>query len=198
MKRSLWATPLLLVLISGTSLANIITTISLVPNDGTGENLGFSQTAPGFSVGLSGGTPVSFFGIEGFAPGTTLGGVTDVFFDGGFAVINGVGHELDLSGGSLFMSSITLPTNGAIQVTFPVQLELSASGAFADTGDSFDVDGGASGTITFDLDNGVYYPEGFVQKPVTTTPEPSTVSLMAVGLICVFGLIGKRRNCFRS
>jgi len=88
--------------LSGGAFANTI--ISLTPNDGSGDNFGFLQRGGGVVIGIGGGTPVDFFNFEGYAPGSTLGGETAVFFSGGFAQFGGKSYDLDFSGpGTLFL-----------------------------------------------------------------------------------------------
>jgi len=60
MKRLFWALPILLLGISASAFADSIT-IGLSPNNGSGDNFGFSLIQPGFVVGFEGGTPYGFF-----------------------------------------------------------------------------------------------------------------------------------------
>lgn len=192
MRRFLWV--LLFVLISSGAWANTISTIFLAPNNGGGDNFGFSQQSPGWSVFVSGGTPADYFGIGGYAPGSTLGGGTTVYLDFGTAQINGVSYDLNVGLGSLFMSSITLPTNGASTVTVPVEIDFSASATTADTGQEIDVGGSSQGKITFVMGYpGFYYPGAFT---ITPTPEPGTVALIGTGLIGIFSVARRRLRIF--
>jgi hypothetical protein len=125
MKRLLLlAVPLLLVVLPYPSFADTI--INLFTNDGQGDNFGFVQRAPGFLVGVGGGTAAGFFTSGPYEPGTTIFGYSvDVFFSEGSAVLGGVSHDLVSITGTLFVSSITLPTNDKDFTTFA---ELDFSG----------------------------------------------------------------------
>src|SRR5437879_1582529 len=95
-KRFLWLIPLLLVMVLGSASAD---GIGFLPNNGSGDNFGFFQDGAGFF----GGAPYDFFNIGPYAPGSVLGGQADIFIEGGFAVIDGIGHDLTpLSLGTLF------------------------------------------------------------------------------------------------
>lgn len=128
MNRFLWIAPILFVLLAGSALADSVTTIIFFqPNDGSGDNFGAFQKGNGFQAGVDGGVPYDFFNTEGYAPGSTLGGSTDFFVEGGFVQIGGTSFELTpVSVGSVFMTSFTLPTNGKYVVTVPVVVGFEA------------------------------------------------------------------------
>lgn len=183
-KRFLWLTPLLLVMVLGSAFADAI---GFFPNDGSGDNFGFFQNGAGFF----GGVPYDFFNIGPYAPGSVLGGQTDIFIEGGSVVIDGISHDLSpLSLGTLFMSSFTLPTNGK-DFTALVDLSFGATMLILDTNEPINVGGGGVGSITFQFDkgSGLYYPDraGFVQ-----TPEAGTLGLTGSGLIALFALARRR------
>lgn len=188
MGRFLWAIPLLFVLISSGAWADFVK-IGLGPNDGSGDNFGIEQQSNGMTVFLAGGTPVTFFNAFGYAPGSTLGGSTTVFLDFGSALIGGVSYDLLVSTGSLSMTLVTLPTNGAYTVTDPVVLSFSGFGIVTATGQGIDVGGSSNGYITFvrQGDTGLYYARDF-----TTVPEPGTVGLIGTGLIGIFSVARRR------
>ena len=199
MKRFLWATPMLFLLMSGSAFASSVSTfIFLQPNDGSGDNFGFFQQGGGVTIGIGGGTPYDFFNIDGYAPGSTLGGSTDVFIDGGFVKFGGNFHELDFSGpGTLFLSSFTLPTNGK---DFTINSgAFFAFSAILDNGQTFDVFGHAPGKMRFTFGEGIY-----TTQPVrlSTVPEPSTLGFLATGVIGIFALARckghSRRPCARN
>jgi hypothetical protein len=181
-KRFLLLPPLLLVMVLGSASAD---GIGFVPNDGSGDNFGFFQNGAGFF----GGVPYDFFNIGPYAPGSVLGGQADIFIEGGFAVIDGIGHDLTpLSLGTLFLSTFTLPTNGK-DFRAIVSISASATMLIIDTNEPLDVGGGGVGSIKFHFDNGFYYPDsaGFVQAP-----EPGTLGLTGSGLIGIFALARRR------
>lgn len=153
------------------------------PNDGSGGNFGMIVNGPGFSIGVFGGTPYDFYNFDGIAPGSTIFGNTDVYMDGGYAVLGGIGHNLDLDVGSLFVSSITLPTNGKNFTTW-VELDFNDSGTLNDTLQPISISGSQTGKITFYYDQGSYYGGDF-----TTVPEPTTFILLGTGLA---GIAGRR------
>jgi hypothetical protein len=128
-----------------------------------------------------GTVPESFYSNSLIAPGSTFGGSSEVFVDGGFIKINGVFYDnLELDVGSLFISSFTFPTNGK-DFTIPVQASFSVNEQIVGTGMNIHINGTASGKVTFQfLSNvGLYAPSRMV---LTTVPEPATLGLMGTGL----------------
>src|SRR5215467_290003 len=170
---------LFFLLIPATALADTITMV-LGFNAGGGDNFIFLDQGNGFLINIFGGTPVSFFGGDGFAPGSTIGGGTDVFFDGGTDVIHGVGNDLTfLATGSLFLSPFTLPTNDK---NFSVNVTLSFSvPVMLPDGQTITISGSAPGrlNLSFNSDVGLYETEGVV---ATTAPEPATLLLISSGV----------------
>lgn len=98
-----------------------------------------------------------------------------------------VSSDLALTSGTLFVSSITLPTNGKDFKAF-VNVNFDASGTLLVNGDSFNAGGSANG-YRVSYFNGAYYPSGF-----TEVPEPGTVSLVCAG---VLGILPCARNKLR-
>lgn len=188
MRRFLRVTLMLSVLTCGRMFADSIK-IFFFPNDGTGDNFGSVQYVGGMRIEIGGGAPADFFGyFPGYAPGSTFGGFTDLFVSDGSLQIGANSYELvPLAVGTLFLSSITFPTNGQ-DFTAQVDLEFSDSMLILDTNQPFDVGGGATGRMTFHYLNGVYYPDsaGFIN-----VPEPNTLSLMGTGLAGILAL-GRR------
>jgi PEP-CTERM motif len=190
MKRFLWTMPMLFVVLSASAFASSVT-IGLSPNNGSGDNFAFLQ---GLDVGISGGTAFEYFNTQGYAPGSTLGGTTDVFFSSGFVQIGGTTYDLLFTGpGTLFVSSFTLPANGgknfAIQAfaSFSAQAQIFVNGQPQLIG----LGGGAPGLMTFTWDpsSGLFFANPVV---FTTAPEPGTLGLMGTGLISMLGLARRK------
>ncbi len=194
MKRSLWAILFCVVLLSSGMFADSINTmIFFTPNDGTGDNFAFRQSLNGtnlaMNISIFGGTSYFFFNTNGYAPGSILGGSTDVFFsDFNIVTINGTQHDLAFRNGpgTLFMSSIFLPTNGK-SFTANVELDFMVLGTVADTGQLLNISGSQVGKIAFTFEDGAYYAGNF-----TPVPEPSALVLMGSGLIGILGLARRR------
>jgi hypothetical protein len=187
MKRFLWVTPIVFVLLSACALADSVR-ISYGPFD-FGDNFAGVQRGPGFAAAVYGGTPLDFFNIRGYEPGSALGGSTYLAISIGFAQIGRNFYELTPTGyGELDLSNFTLPTNGKDLVRVLVQIEYSAPMMIIDTGEDLDLGGGARGFIDFTRgQDGLYYAGSFSQAP-----EPGTLGLMGSGLIGVVALVRRR------
>ena len=175
MKRSFLLTLLFASLTSATALADHL---YFFPNC-CGDNFGYVTQMNGHPLVLSGGTDPFFFSSEGYPPGSTLGGGGDLFLSSTVVWIGGVPTEFSFFPGTLFMSSLTLPTNGRYFRVL-VQIGFSATGINFDTGETMDVGGGANGSISFYFSDavGLYYASDFVQAP-----EPGTLGLIGTGLM---------------
>ena len=187
MKRFLRVTPILLVLLSTCAFANS-TRISYSPFD-SGDNFAAVQSAPGFIAAVYGSTPLDFFNIRGYEPGSTLGGSTNLAISIGFAKFGTNIYELTPTAyGTLDLSNFTLPTNGKDLVRVLVRIEYSAPMMIIDTGDFLELNGAARGSITFTRgQDGLYHAESFSQAP-----EPGTLGLMSSGLIGAIALVRRR------
>jgi hypothetical protein len=188
MKRSLLGLSLLcFALMSSTAFADHL---YLFPNDGSGDNFGFVGQMNGHRLFLSGGTPYDFFGIGGYAPGSTFGGGTTLYLYPTVVWIDGSPLEFGFpqTDSFIFISSFTLPTNGK-DFTMFAQVGFSGMGISFDTGQTIQVGGGASGQISFYFSpyTGLYYPGEFVQAP-----EPGTLGLIGIGIIGILGW-GRRK-----
>ena len=189
MKRLLFATLLMLALTSTSAFADSFH-LFFTPNLGSGDNFSYKSWSNTGSLFVSGDTPADFFGVgNGYAPGSSLGGSTDIIFEPPFLRIGRVSYELQLDPGTLFMSSITLPTNGKDFTAF-VQISFSGSGIFVDTGESIGVGGSANGHIHFSFIDGAYLPDaaGFVQ-----TPAPGSWALIGTGLTGILAAVRRLR-----
>ncbi len=172
----------------------------LSPNDGSGDNFGFIIKSSGLTFGGGGGTPYDSFNDQGYAPGWTFGGDLGLFLNNGnnFAKIGDTSYDDDnvvYSGGSLFLSSFTLPTNGK-DFTVLVTADFSTLATIIATGQGFGVSGSGIGTMTFLFNplSGLYYAEPVVFRntPVAVIPEPATLGLMGTGLLSMLGVARRK------
>ena len=189
MKRFLRASPILLLLISLSAFADSFTLL-LAPGSPEGGNFEFISRQPGISVFLVGTVPESFYSNSLIAPGSTLGGTSEVFVDGGAIKINGVSYDnLGLDIGSLFVSSFTFPTNGK-DFTVPVSASFSVDELIVGVG-NIHLNGAASGKVTFKFNSnvGLYSPSTIF---LTTVPEPSTLGLLGIGLTGILALARRK------
>ena len=185
MKRFLWIAPILFLLASGSAFATTI--LQLYPNDGNGYNFGFLQENKRGQLikEVRGGTDYDFFNTGGYAPGSTLGGTTELFVAYGYLG----SHELSvLAPATLFLSSFTLPTNGK-NVTVPVTLAFSVLVTFGNGVNTINVNGRAKGTMSFYFVDGLYYSDG--RGLTTVVPEPGTLGLTGNGIGGHHGLCSK-------
>ena len=196
MKRFMLASPILLLLISVTAFADSVTII-LAPGIPDESNFEFVSHQQGISVFLVGTVPESFYSGSLIAPGSTLGGASEVFVDGGLIKINGVSYD-NLGGdiGTLFISSFTFPTNGK-DFTIPIQASFSVDEEIVGTGGHIHINGTASGKVTFKFISnvGLYRPSTIV---LTTVPEPATLGLMGTGLAGIFAFAQKKLKRIHS
>jgi hypothetical protein len=184
MKRLLLLAPILL-LLSVTAFADSVT-MNLFPSDGESDNFSFVEQGNGFQVTFSGETPFgsSFFKPQ-YAPGSTVGGLTNVFTATVLVKINGVFYDVQSFpvAPELFIFPFTLPTNGK---DFTINSgAFFAFSAILSNGQTFDVFGHAPGKMRFTFGDGLY-----TTQPVrlSTVPEPSTLGFLATGVIGIFAL----------
>ena len=192
MKR-LWFTLIFLLISAGAFADTFSFSLTSSPGGG-GDEFFFIDHGKGFEALIGGGTDADFLGNFGFAPGTTIGGPADVFFNiGNTIIVNGVSQDIvNYSGpGQLFVSTFALPTNGkdfsiAVTATF-----LATAILFDGTTFTFNVS--APGTISFQLNptSGLYSASSVQFAP---TPEPGTLSLLGTGLLGIIGLAKSRRK----
>src|SRR6266576_1818312 len=183
MKRSLLLTLLFLALMSATALADHL---FLVPNC-CGDNFAYLTQIYEHQLVLSGGTDPFFFSSDGYPAGSTLGGQGALFLDSAILWIGGIPSEFFFFPGTISMTSFTLPTNGS-NFRVPVQISFFVTGFDFDTGETINLSGGASGSISFQFsDPGLYYGSAFVQAP-----EPGTLGLIGTGLMGIVAVARKR------
>jgi hypothetical protein len=187
MRRLVLATLLICLLMSVSAFAGTI--INLVPNDMSGDNFAFTTYGPGYYITGQGGIAFSVFNDfpPGYAPGSTFGINTQIFFDGGSAKLGPISSDVDFTDGTLFVSSVSLPTNGQNLRAF-VSVSYDVSGIFVATGGPISSNETVSGYIDFSYNDGAYYPSAFTQ-----VPEPGTMALVGTG---VFGILARRKRKF--
>jgi len=223
MKHCQWASALLLPILAQCAYADSISTfvaqanISFGANDGSGDNQNSTFTGPGVNLSASGDVSCFWCGLQRYSltPGSSItpsvgnGGLDFVFVQGSLTF----GGQPQTCNGdcSLFasgitaLSSLTFPTNGRnFTVTVPAILNGAIGGVIGE-GESFhqfdlQVRPGRL-VLTFDFAPGqsggppAYYQ--FSQGMFTTTPEPSTLGLMASGLAGIMGTALRKRRCRR-
>ena len=159
------------------------------PNDGSGDNLGGTIWNKGVSLTVGGGTPVGWFSAtDGVAPGSAVGGTTTIFFDDVFGTIGKKTYDdsnLFIEAATFNAGSATLPTDGSgFTMSVPASVGLIVLTGCNDQGcTTFNVitQPGVL-TMSFSFFDGLYYAGDASFVSNTAVPEPSTLSLLAIGL----------------
>jgi len=211
MKRAIWTTAALLLLNAPFAFADSVknfnitqTQIGFNLNDGTGGNLGFSFTSSSSNISGFGGAVCDYCSFQtSFAPGDSVNlSVGDIFYEGFTSVkLGGTMYNTEtaiLFDSSISAPTITLPAGGSFSVTVPALFDSLVSGSAGQDPNfiNFNLHTPSHGKLTvgfsWDSDLGMYtFSSGSFSA--TTAPEPSTLSLIVLGLSVMGGLMRRRR-----
>src|SRR5580658_1979706 len=175
---------------------NLNVNFSISANDGLGDNLGGQIFGPGVNLFAAGGTATGWFDSGGitYAPGSTGGGNTTIFFDAAYGKIGSLTYQYDNSNiyaASFSTGSFTFPTNGQNFTGTQAAYLGPVSGVICPTTcDSFTLQtrpGTLTLTFLYSPYNQSYYAASGSFTAVAAVPEPSTLGLTGIGigaLIC--------------
>ena len=198
MKRFLWGIAVLLTVVGQWAYADSIPTFHITealmfmgPNDGSGDNVGFTFTGPGVRITGTGGMGC-FDWCSGLISDTSIANTSQIYvssFD--TAILGGKTYEVgifDLFDGSGGLNALTSGIAGSDTGSFQFNLTLPTDGSwglhFAQTVDQ-------NGNPAF------YFTHGsFRATAPLPTPEPATVGLMLTGIVGIAGVV-KRKAKFR-
>jgi PEP-CTERM motif len=174
---------------SVTTLKTLNVSLTIRPNDGLGDNLGGTIWGGGVSLTVGGGTPVDWFSAtDGIAPGSGVGGSTTIFFDDVFGTIGKTTYDdsnLLINAADFNAGGATLPTDGsAFTMSVPASIGLIVlTGCNTQGCTTFNVitQTGVL-TMSYFFFDGLYYADSASFVSTATVPEPSTLSLLAIGL----------------
>jgi hypothetical protein len=213
MKRAMWATAALLLLTAPFAFADSVknfnitqTQIGFNLNDGSGGNLGFSFTSPSSSIAGFGGASCDYCSFQtSFAPGDSVNlSVGDIFYEGFTSVkLGGTTYGTEtavLFNSSLSAPTITLPAGGSFSITVPAVFDSQVSGNAGQDPNfiNFNLHTPSNGKLTVsfswdsDLERYTFSSGSF--SATAPVPEPSTISLMVLGLSVVMGGLMRRRG----
>lgn len=169
-------------------------TMIMGPNDGSGDNVGFSLTGPGVTITGTGGMGCFSWCSGAPIPSTSVAGPSQIFissfntvilggqafdpttlgieFFNAFGGVNAVSSGFVGSGETFLQFNLTAPTNGSWSFQFVATTDQNGNPAFSFVSGSFS----ASAPLV--------------------TPEPGTISLVFSGLAGI-GWITHRRGSFR-
>jgi hypothetical protein len=214
MKRFKWTIAILLVALMPCAYADAISnftivqiTVSVGPNNGTGDNLHFTLIGPGTNIAGTGG--IACFDwcstLNPVSPGQVFPGFGQIFIEFfSNAMVGGKNYDptKDIAFSSGFfidsLGSITLPANGSdVTACLPARAQSPITG-FVGEGPTFtqmnlNLPAGGSFCTTWNFAGGQYT---FVHGnfSVSTVPEPGTLYLMGSGLVAVFGAALRKRT----
>jgi hypothetical protein len=199
---------------SANSVTYTVTSASLgiSPNDGTGDNVGFTIQGPGMNLVGVGGTDYFSFGTSptGFAPGSIgSGGMAfspDYLLQGNLGAYGTADIEMNGLNGSILGGAFTFPSNGAnyFTVTVPAYLSGITGMIVAGQGPSFftepfalsGIEGQETLSYYYSPFFNVYYPAQatFSASATSTTPEPDTLVLMGTGLCAILASLRRKHR----
>jgi hypothetical protein len=175
------------------SYSNLNVNFVVNPNGGSGGNIGGRISGPGINLLAGGGTYYQWFNNGPYAPGSIGGGGTGIFWGGAIGQLGSQHYDnygnfilpyiaLDPSGFSA--GSFTFPTNGQdFTIIVPASLDAITGTIISDCNvcPTFTLATNSGYlTLSFYYSNGSYWANS---GSFTTTPEPSTLGLMATGIV---------------
>jgi len=205
MKRLLWVAAILFVVFAPYAYADDIpvlnvnityVTVSMGPNDGSGDNGSFTMIGPGTLITGTAGMACFDWCSGPIADSNSV--ILSQLFIGPFtsATVKGVSYDPDFEFG-LFCCAFS--ESGDLNSS--VRGQVGSGDRFALLNLTFPCCGGWS--LTFDtVPPGPDLPQGGFQfvhgtftagTPPPPIPEPGTIGLMATGLACIAGVIRKKR-----
>jgi hypothetical protein len=174
---------------SDLNFLNLNVNFGIGPNSGTGDNMGGTIFGPGISFIAGGGTPFSWFNnVTGFAPGSSGGGSTNIFFDFVSGTIGPYTLD-DINEATFNAGGFTFPTNGKdFTITVPASIGVIVlTGCTVSSCQTLNVyTKPGQLTLSFQYYNGLYFGSA---GSFTTTPEPGRLGLVALGLGICFVMV---------
>ena len=188
-----------------TSFTNLSVNFNILPNDGSGSNMGGYITGPGVNLAAGGGTPFDWFNsLVGIAPGSAWGGGTVLYWDGAAGQLGSQFYSIYGNGGGLpylqldiasfNTGGFTFPTNGQdlFTVTVPASLGVITGTIVSDCNScpTFSLTT-LPGTMTLSFFYSSFWGQyfggsgSFTSTAITTVPEPGTLGLVLIGVAAV-------------